>query len=288
MSSYKTNYKDLRQSSEMADMIEALERGFNKFSIDFYLVGAVARDVWMRAINDIAPKRTTGDIDFAVMINNAGTYEELKAYLIEEEGFRPYHGNSFVLLWKNGQEVDLLPFGSIEQDGRVSIEGTGLTTLHVAGFKEVYEAGLPEIELEDNQKFKFCTIPGIVLLKLIAWNDRPEVRTSDIHDLSDILLHYFEMFADDIYENHNDLFDENDDEDFQIKIAAQVLGRKVGKIAVRNKALTDRVMRIVGDNTENASSSKIAAIMANFSNNTVEDNIALLRKMKQGIEETIV
>lgn len=271
----------------MLDMIEALERGFKKFNIDFYLVGAVARDVWMRAINDIAPKRTTGDIDFAVLINNPGTYEELKDYLIEQEGFNSYHGNSFVLIWKNSQQVDLLPFGRIEQEGRVSIQGTGLTTLHVAGFKEVYEAGLPEIELEDNQKFKFCTIPGIVLLKLIAWDDRPEVRISDIQDLSDIILNYFNMFSEDIYENHNDLF-EGDDEDFLTKVAAQVLGREVGKIAVRNKALVERILRIVSENTKSASSSKIAAIMANSLNNTVEDNLALLLRMKQGMEETIV
>lgn len=272
----------------MAEMIEALERGFKKFDIDFYLVGAVARDVWMRAINDIAPKRTTGDIDFAVLINNTGTYEDLKDYLTEEEGFRSYHGNSFVLLWKNGQQVDLLPFGSIEQDGRVSIEGTGLTTLHVVGFKEVYEAGLPELELENNQKFKFCTIPGIVLLKLIAWDDRPEVRTSDIHDISDILLNYFEMFSDHIFENHNDLFGESDDDDFLTMVAVQVLGREVGKIAGRNKALTDRVMRIIRENTESASTSKIAAIMANFLKNTIENNLTLLKKMKQGIEGIII
>jgi tRNA nucleotidyltransferase (CCA-adding enzyme) len=34
-------------------MLEALERGLRRFNVDFYLVGAVARDVWMRAIHDI-------------------------------------------------------------------------------------------------------------------------------------------------------------------------------------------------------------------------------------------
>jgi len=56
-------------------MLSALERGLNKFDIDFYLVGAVARDLWMSAINDIPPSRITGDIDFAVFIDDKGTYD---------------------------------------------------------------------------------------------------------------------------------------------------------------------------------------------------------------------
>lgn len=268
-------------------MLEALERGLYRFNVDFYLVGAVARDVWMRAIHDITPRRTTGDIDFAVLINKAGVYEDLKDYLVEKEGFRPYHANSFVLLWHNGQEVDLLPFGSIEQDGKVRVEGTGLTTLHVTGFREVYEAGLPELELEDNHRFKFCTIPGIVLLKLIAWDDRPEVRSSDIQDLADILLNYFDMFSEHIFESHNDLFEEREEENFLLKVASQALGREVGRIAGRSEALSERVKRIMLDNTKSAATSRIAAIMARTLDCTVEESIDLLRRIQRGIENPI-
>ncbi|SIR23410.1 nucleotidyl transferase AbiEii/AbiGii toxin family protein [Pontibacter lucknowensis] len=285
MSSYKTNYKRLRQNPETGKMLEALERGFSRFNVDFYLVGAVARDVWMRAINDIAPKRTTGDIDFAVLINRRGVYEKLRDYLIEKEGFHPYHQNTFVLIWKNGQEVDLMPFGSIEHDGKVKVEGTGLTTLHVTGFKEVYEAGLPEVELEDSSRFKFCTIPGIVLLKLIAWHDRPEVRVSDIQDITDILLNYFEMFSEQIFDHHSDLFEESDDENFLTKVAAQTLGREVGRIAGRNKTLSDRLTQILKENTESVTSSRIAAIMASTTGRTVEDCTKLLKLVQKGITE---
>ena len=83
MSTYKISFKQLRQEAKLSEMLTALERGLKKFSIDFYLVGAVARDVWMSAINDIPPSRITGDIDFAVFINDKGTYEGLKKYLIE-------------------------------------------------------------------------------------------------------------------------------------------------------------------------------------------------------------
>jgi predicted nucleotidyltransferase len=80
MSTYKINFKQLRQQPQLSEMLSALERGLNKFDIDFYLVGAVARDLWMSAINDIPLSRITGDIDFAVFIDDKGTYGNLKKY----------------------------------------------------------------------------------------------------------------------------------------------------------------------------------------------------------------
>jgi len=86
MPTYKINYNQLSQQPGITEMLYALQRGLEKFGIDFYLVGAVARNVWMTGINNIAPRRTTGDIDFAVLINNNGVYEALKKYLIITEG----------------------------------------------------------------------------------------------------------------------------------------------------------------------------------------------------------
>ena len=47
MNSYKINFKQLRLQPEISEMLSALERGFTKFGVDFYLVGAVARGAWM-------------------------------------------------------------------------------------------------------------------------------------------------------------------------------------------------------------------------------------------------
>lgn len=284
MSSYKINYEQLRQQPEITEMLSALERGFEKFGIDFYLVGAVARDVWMSGINKIAPRRTTGDIDFAVLINDKGIYEALKDYLIKTEGFQPTKENAFVLLWKDKTEVDLLPFGAIEdEEGKVTVQGTGYTTVHVPGFTEVYEEGLSELELAGDHQFKFCTLPGIVILKLIAWDDRPEARRDDINDISDILNHFFNMYDNEIWDNHSDLFaDENAELNH---IAARVMGREMAKIANRNEKLFNRIDGILKANTGDLANSQMAAIMVEFYQNTVEDNVTLLQKLKQGFTE---
>lgn len=285
MKPYKINYKQLRQQPEITEMLSALERGFQKFDIDFYLVGAVARDVWMSAINNIDPRRTTGDIDFAVLLNDKGTYEALMEYLIRHEGFYPYKGNSFVLIWKDKTEVDLLPFGAIEdKDGNVSMNGLGLTSISLQGFTEVYEEGLPQLEMGETHQFKFCTLPGIVLLKMIAWDDRPEKRRDDIKDISDIMNHFFNMYDNEIWTNHNDLFDEEDAD--LIHIAARVPGREMSKIARRNEKLFLRIKGILDAETNNVSDSKMAAIMVEYFQNTVEDNRYLLNQLKQGFLES--
>jgi hypothetical protein len=64
MSTYKINFKQLHQQPQLSEMLSALERGLKKFDIDFYLFGAVSRNLWMSAINNIPPSRITGDIDF--------------------------------------------------------------------------------------------------------------------------------------------------------------------------------------------------------------------------------
>jgi predicted nucleotidyltransferase len=61
------------------------------------------------------------------------------------DGFLPYKGNGFVLVWKGFIQVDLLPFGEIEDNNAgVAFEGSGLTSLNMPGFKEIYDEGLPE------------------------------------------------------------------------------------------------------------------------------------------------
>jgi predicted nucleotidyltransferase len=133
MSIYKLNFEQIRQDPAMKEVLNALERGLKKFNIDCYLVGAVSRDIWMSGINQIAPRRATGDIDFAVFINQKGMYEQLKEWLVNKEGFHPRRDNSFVLIYKDGTELDLLPFGGVENENRqVTVEGRGYTTIHVA------------------------------------------------------------------------------------------------------------------------------------------------------------
>lgn len=59
MSYLVTDFNKIRQEKSILKILEALERGFVKFGIDYYLVGAVAREVWMRGLKDITPRKAS-------------------------------------------------------------------------------------------------------------------------------------------------------------------------------------------------------------------------------------
>lgn len=281
MSTYKINFKRLRQDPEMAQMLEALERGFRLFEIDFYLIGAVARDIHI-GYHQLPVKRATDDVDFAVLIRDEQVYKALREYLINKEGFASYKENPLVLIWHSGKEVDLMPFGVLAEQGNISLASVGLADLSVEGFREVYESSLPEVELEGSHRFKFCSLPGLVLLKLIAWSDRPEWRRNDISDISYIIEHFFNIHEEEIWENHHDLFPEDDSEEYrEIELAARVLGRKVGEIARSNKRLMNRLRHILSETQDT-----IALIMTQYFDSTNDDSKQILKSLLQGIEET--
>ncbi|MFZ0280483.1 MAG: nucleotidyl transferase AbiEii/AbiGii toxin family protein, partial [Bacteroidales bacterium] len=249
----------IRQEGNYKELLDAIERGFNRFSIDYYLVGATARDVWMRGIHEVTPKRATSDLDFAVMLKNSEQFEELKKYLIEVEGFVPYKENAFVLIWKDQTQVDLIPFGDLEKEGIVTVKGTGFTSMNVEGIREVFEEASAEIQIDDNKQFKVCTLSGIVILKLIAWDDRPEARGDDIDDIADILRNYFRFNSEAIWEKHFDLFVDDVGLD---EIASQYLGREIGRIVAKNPKLKDRILDILTRGISDEKSNKLDELLA--------------------------
>ena len=272
-------FSRIRDEGQFKEIFLALERGFIKFGIDFYLVGATARDVWMKGIHDLPPKRATSDIDFGIMIKDSFVFDDLKSYLIEEEGFIPSKDNEFVLIWKDKSQVDLIPFGDLESEGIVTVKGTGFTSMNVEGFKEVYEQASEEIITED-QRFKVSTLPGLMILKLIAWDDRPEVRRDDIDDIAEIIKNYFHLNDEVIFKQHSDLFTDDIELD---EVASQFLGREIGKIVSGNPKLVERIKGILVNGLND--SNNLAELFASESDETIEYSKSLISHIKKGIEE---
>ncbi len=99
------------------------------------------------------------------------------------------------------------------------------------------------MKLNTGNLFKVATLPSIVLLKLIAYNDRPELRQKDASDIGNILIHFFYLQENLIYDQHSDLFGE------EVRclenIGAIVLGREMNRIVKRNDSLKDRLNTIL-------------------------------------------
>lgn len=231
----KVDFKQLRNEA-LRDIILALEEALEKIGIDYYLIGALARDAWFQQEKIVS--RTTADVDFAILVPQKEKFEELKTFLAREKGYVETKGNSFAMISPGGITVDILPFGSIEIDEELNM-ANGEAQVVTNGFKEVFTAALEQFESEDGQlRIKIASLPGIVLLKLIAHQDRPEIRIKDPGDILEILHYYFDLHSELIYEHHDSVFD---DEQPLEMISARVIGREIGKIVSENPTLHQRV-----------------------------------------------
>ncbi|RYE15391.1 MAG: hypothetical protein EOP45_18530 [Sphingobacteriaceae bacterium] len=272
------NLSGIRQG-ELREVFDALEQAFDAVGIDFYLIGALARDVWYSKEDKVF--RTTKDVDFAVLVGSQKEYEDLKAHLIAQNKFHSIRENSFVMLTPSGVQVDILPFGEIEIDEEIKLEGIGLANIKVNGFMEVYQSGTEQVQIETGHHFKIATLPAIALLKFIAFDDRPEHRLKDARDIANILMHFFDLQTELIYEQHSDLFGE---EDLNLEeIAAIVIGREIRKIIGHNEKLLIRFQGIVTGLLERQEDSAFIRNVVSETGSTVVHALLLLKGLLTGL-----
>lgn len=265
------------QRSELKEVFDAVEDAFSNLGIDYYVIGALARDIWYSKENKLS--RATRDADFAILVGTEAQFQEVKEYLKAKKGFQDSKGNMYVLFSPNGHQVDILPFGAIEIDEKVKIAGTGLTSISVNGFSEVYNSGTAEVQLDTGHRFKVASLSSIILLKLIAYDDRPEQRDKDGRDVGSILEHYFDLEAERIYEHHSDLFTETEKDNELQDIAATVIGREIKITIGENSALLQRVKTILEREIKLAEKSSFIINMIAETKMSVEEAAKRLEKI---------
>ncbi|MBX2930151.1 MAG: nucleotidyl transferase AbiEii/AbiGii toxin family protein [Saprospiraceae bacterium] len=238
MSSLQINFDNLR-SGPFRNVFDALEAAFEQYGIDFYVIGAFARDIWLGENDRLPGLRATLDLDLAVYISNWEDYEALKNYLIATHGFladkEPYrlHNNA-------GQIIGLIPFGGVEKDRQVYIAGTPPIQLSVFGTQEVARHAVPV-----SQGFRIITLPGLCIMKLIAWSDRSDWRHKDLQDFWFLLEHYEQIEPMLIFEAPF-LPQLESEEELDLDIAyARIMGIQMNDILYKDKQLKKQVLSIL-------------------------------------------
>jgi len=262
------------------EVFQIIDEVLSERGIPYYLVGvnAIALELLEKGHK---PSRGTKDIDFAIMISSMSEFDQVAEQLVAR-GFTKVKAPWTFYHPEFNAVVDLLPFGEVEENDTEDFNER-YSDLHVLGFKEVLEQS-KEVFIEE----KVARIPplhGMVILKLIAWSDRPEDRGNDPFDILLIISKYFNLEFEDIVENHFDTFPEGDLNELQI--AARVLGRKAGEILKNSNTLKDRVFSILDKNSLNPAESLIAKQWAQKNDWDLEYAGMLLAELKKGIEETL-
>ena len=259
----------------LKDIVGDMIAASNDLGIEFFGVGALARNTWY--VEHDLPARGTKDIDFGVYIPDESVYNQLRNKLIRDYAYVASSNNAFCLLSTHGIPVDLLPFGEIENNGKVLVEGKGLTAINLDGYREVHLRGLRQVNIEGDV-FQVCSIPSVVLLKLIAFDDRPDQRVKDPLDVASIFRAYPDIESDLIWGEYSFLYEgalSHED------VAIKVIGFEVRKLVAGNTELYNRVNFILDDAL--AGRSKLAVYMIeNGGEETVAMMIEKLMMFKSG------
>ena len=259
------------------EVFECIDKIMTQHGIRYYLIGSTAMAL-EHLKRGIKPIRGTKDIDFAIMISSMEMYEQISNSLVTK-GFNKVNAPWTFYSPQYKVAIDILPFGEIEEKEFVQFKNRHID-LHILGFTEILDKAVP-IEIED----KIANIPsltGMVLLKLIAWDDRPEERTDDLADILTIIEHYFEINTDEIIEFHYDTFPEKEEID-TFKVAAEVIGRKSYEFLKESKTLSFRINKILDINTKSKSESKIARTWAWQKGWEIEYTYTVLEAFQKGL-----
>lgn len=244
MSTISFNFSQKPELKPLALVVSALQSVAQPAGIDFFLMGAAARDLMLRYAHNIEPGRQTEDVDFAVMLRDWEAFATLRTALIASGEFHERLGPAtHRLRHRTGLPLDIVPFGGIERaDRTIAWPPDQSTVFDCFGAREAFEASL-WLLLPNDVRLRVAPIPALALLKITAWQDRK--LTYPGRDAPDLLL-YLRSYMDcgnmdRAASEHNDLF-EADDYDDEVA-GAKLLGRDIARLL--DAAAIRRVMEIL-------------------------------------------
>lgn len=190
-------YIDISEAIEepiLIGLLSEFEAVAKSQGIEFFVVGAMARDLVMRCGFGIDPGRATRDVDIGVRVASWEHYERLREALISSGTFAS-HRQSQRLMFKEVFPVDVLPFGLIsKQDAKIRWPSDDGVEMNVLGFDQAYENSIILVlRREPNLEARVASPVGLVMLKLIAWRDRKPDSTKHAVDIGIVIRNYLEL-----------------------------------------------------------------------------------------------
>ena len=137
----------------------------------------------------LRPGRATRDIDFGIAVQSWDQFQSLKEQMIATGEFSVDLKAQQRLLYTDRSAgfsvpVDLIPFrGVASADNLIAWPPGRDVVLNVAGFEEAWVSSIP-VNVEEGLTVRVASVPGLTLLKLVAWADRRLESNKDAADLT--------------------------------------------------------------------------------------------------------
>ncbi|WP_314808630.1 nucleotidyl transferase AbiEii/AbiGii toxin family protein [Capnocytophaga granulosa] len=240
--SYHILSKEL-SNPELKSILQALNTFFQSKEIDFYIIGATARDILLTNLYGLIPERKTMDIDIAIAISDWKEFEIIERELPQREYFEKDSHQKQRFIYKGFYAIDVIPFGKIAQkDGNIYWPPDGVIAMSVSGFPEIAAATI-SVSIDNEFDIKVSSLSGFFLLKLMAWKDRYLSSSKDAYDIALILDHYIEINEQRAYEEHYDLYEAEPFD--QIEASGRLIARDIKALIGRNKDTMTYLMEIL-------------------------------------------
>jgi predicted nucleotidyltransferase len=266
------------------DKVETLQRLYTATeTIPVVLLGAFARDLLFYHLHGVEVPRATKDIDTSVQMSSWENFNAICRKLLEL-GFhnkKPNHPEKFTDT--NGQEVDMLPFGSLSEDGKTITWPADNSPWTISGIQEAYDHAL----LFRQAAFEFRIIPpaAMIYLKIFSTCDRPRDRKKkDSADINFVLNNYLTATG------KGRLKSSGSDGDIMEKVkgdleraAAWLAGRDMAGIVSAQTAVD--LLGLLRKETEGTSLCPIAHELANYHEGKFARSREILKSLRDGFEE---
>jgi predicted nucleotidyltransferase len=215
-------------------MLRLVDRAATAVGSRYFVAGAMARDLVLVNTFGLPPGRATRDIDFGVAVENWEQFQSLKGALMESGQFVVAPEQAQRLIWTDPDRsasivIDLIPFGGFTSESKkLAWPPDKDVVMNVAGFEEALESSL-QLRVEEDLVVRVASIPGLAVLKLIAWQDRRYENDKDAADLVLLLTNYADAGnLDRIYSEELPLLEAAQ---FDLELAgAELLGRDAARI----------------------------------------------------------
>lgn len=198
--------------------------------VDWFLMGAMARDWVFTHIHGIDTRRATRDADIGIALKNWEEFEQIKNGLLAEGEFVQdaiVHRLNHRRL--QGFHIDLVPFGALGGDkAEIAWPPKHYDVMNVIGFEEAFRSAMMVIA-DIDLPVKVVSPAGLMLLKLFAWEARKREfpQDKDAMDIRLLLTHYEKVAGRTLWDVKGLMEAEDHDPD---RAATRLLGRDVSEI----------------------------------------------------------
>lgn len=223
-------------------ILQKLTEYFSEMNIQFYVIGATARDIIMQ-LNNERSSRATHDLDIAIAISDWNEYKKVEEGIVAIDGFTKDQHQKQRFLYQGTFYLDIVPYGDVlNQDDKIFWPPDESIAMSILGFSEVNNT-TQQISIDETFTINVASLDGIFLLKVSAWAERHLEGNKDADDMAFIINNYLSINEDKALEDHYDLYA---DDDFDTRTAgSRLLGRHLTTLFGDSKATKDKFSDIL-------------------------------------------